>query len=130
MRVFKALAAGLKDLISSQLSFPPAADAWGDTLNSWVDDFANHSSRWHDDDAERVRRAFQAAKRDAQKDGGDNRFPTAAKVLNSLGVRLVVPELTYKKSDEEIQAEKAHGRAKAAELLKAIPKSVKYGKAA
>ena len=129
-QVFKALAAGLKDLISSQLSFPPAADAWGDTLNSWVSDFANHSSRWHDDDAERVRRAFQAAKREAQKDGGDNRFPTAAKVLNSLGVRLVVPELTYKKSDEEIQAEKANGRAKVAELLKAIPKSVKYGKAA
>ena len=35
-QVFKALAAGLKDLISSQLSFPPAADACFQGFSCWA----------------------------------------------------------------------------------------------
>lgn len=105
---------GLLSLLGSGLKYPPPADAWQHTLTVWADELAR--VKLTHDDSDRLRTAFDAAKRRALSDGSDKHFPSVHDVIACLP-RKLVPRVEHKKSPEEIAKHKEAGQAQTAKLF-------------
>ena len=114
--IFTAVLDGLLDLLGLGLKYPPAADAWDLTLQSWDSEFAKYQLT-DAADVIRVAEGFKATKRYALSGNGGGIFPKALDVINAMPPRVLHKGIEHQRSEEEVNVSRQERASKRSQLI-------------